>query len=80
VAAATTADGDAGLARRYARHTGGRKDRWTVCASPTAVSTFRADLARSSVTRHSFRGRVRYSREPRLYRSGHPRHGGRHRL
>jgi len=59
-AAALTADGDFELAYLYAQYTGGRDDRWTVYASPKAVSAFRADLARPSVTRHSFRGRVRY--------------------
>lgn len=60
LAAALTADGDFELAYLYAQYTGGRDDRWTVYASPKAVSTFRADLAQPSVTRHSFRGRVRY--------------------
>jgi hypothetical protein len=60
LAAALTADGDFELAYLYAQYTGGRDGRWTVYASPKAVSTFRADLARPSVTRHSFRGRVRY--------------------
>ena len=59
-AAALTADGEFELAYRYAQYTGGRDDRWTVYASPKAVSTFRADLVQPSVTRHSFRGRVRY--------------------
>ena len=60
LAAAMTADGDFELAYLYAQYTGGRDDRWTVYASPKAVRTFRADLAQPSVTRHSFRGRVRY--------------------
>jgi hypothetical protein len=59
-AAAMTADGDFELAYLYAQYTGGRDDRWTVYASPRAANAFRADLARPSVTRHSFRGRVRY--------------------
>ena len=60
LAAALTADGDFELAYLYAQYTGGRDVRWTVYASPRAASRFRGDLARPSVTRHSFRGRVRY--------------------
>ena len=60
LAAVLTADGYFELAYLYAQYTGGRDGRWTVYASPRAVSRFRGDLARPSVTRHSFRGRVRY--------------------
>jgi hypothetical protein len=59
-AAAMTADGDFELAYLDAQYTGGRDERWSVYASPRAVRAFRADLARPSVTRHSFRGRIRY--------------------
>lgn len=59
-AAAMTADGDFELAYLYAQYTGGRDDRWTVYASPRAARAFRANLAGPSVTRHSFRGRIRY--------------------
>jgi hypothetical protein len=50
------------LAYLYAQFTAGKDTRWKAYTSPEAASVYQTDLASPSVTGHSFRGIVHFSR------------------